>query len=101
MKVADVKLYWLKSPSQDVNRVEIETSIDGNVTKTEVGPEVEEITVVVQARASVQFKVTVFDTEGNQASSEIHSFTLGDLEDPLPATALGHEILGVREVEEE
>lgn len=98
MKVADVKLFWTKSPSQDIAKVTVKTTINGTETVAEVGPEVQEIQVEVAALGSVQFQIDVTDTEGKVASSEIYSFTLGDLENPLPATNLGHEVLGVRDV---
>jgi hypothetical protein len=97
-KVADVKLFWSKSPSQDIAKVTVTTTINGVDTVAEFGPEVEEMQIEVAALGTVQFQIVVTDTEGKVASSEIHSFTLGDLEDPLPATNLGHEILGVRDV---
>jgi hypothetical protein len=71
---------------------------NGTTTKTEHGRDVQEVVVAVSASASVQFKVVVFDTEGLTATSETYSFALGDLEAPLPATNLFHEVLAVRDV---
>lgn len=97
-KVADVRLGWTKSPSADVEKVQIVVTNAGTETTTELGPEVEEFMIVVQASSAVQFKVVTFDSEGNQATSAVYDFTLGDLEDPLPATDLFHEVVGVRDV---
>jgi hypothetical protein len=98
-KVADVKLGWTKSPSSDVDSVEIVVINDGTETTTELGPEVQDFQIVVSASKSVQFSIKTYDSEGNMATSETYSFTLGDLEAPLPATGLFHEVLGVREVD--
>ena|SRR3990167_10586499 len=98
MKVADVKLKWKKSQSADVNKVKITVTNDGTETATELGPEVEDFMVEVLASKSLQFSLTVFDTEGMMSISETYSFTLGDLEAPLPATDLRHEIVGIRDV---
>lgn len=97
-KVADVKLFWTKSVSTDVSKVEVYVTINGTETKTEVGPEVQEIMVEVAAMGVVAFRVVVTDTEGYVASSETFTFTLGDLVPPQPATALGFEVTGVRDV---
>jgi hypothetical protein len=97
-KIAKVKLFWTKSVSQDIAKVTVTTTINGAVTVTEVGPEVQDVTVDVAAMGVVSFLVVVTDTEGKTATSETHSFTLGDLEDPLPVTNLGHEVVGVIDV---
>jgi hypothetical protein len=98
-KVADVKLTWVKSPSLDVAKQKVITTVDGTVTEIELAPVAEELMIVVQANSSVQFRIETFDAEGNVATSETHSFTLGDLEAPLPATDLGHEVVAVRDEE--
>jgi hypothetical protein len=97
-KIADVKLGWIKSPSADVHHAQVVTTINGSETTVEVGPEVEEIQIEVQASSSVQFRVVTFDNEGNQSTSEVYSFSLGDLEAPVPASNLFHQGLAVREV---
>jgi hypothetical protein len=96
-KVADVKLGWTKSPSADVSKVEISVTINGAETKTEIDPAAESFMVVVRAGGVVSFTIATFDSEGNQATSEVYTFTLGDLESPLPATNLFHEVVGVRD----
>lgn len=96
-KVADIKLMWSKSPSSDIDRVNIVVTNNGTETTTELGPEVEDFAIVVQASGAASFKIVTFDTEGKQATSELYSFTLGDLEDPLPATNLTHEVMGIRD----
>jgi hypothetical protein len=98
MKVADVKLSWSKSPSSDVKGVKIVVTKDGVDTVTEGGPEVESLMIVVEASKSVQFKVITLDSEGLTATSDVYSFSLGDLEAPQPATSLMHEVVGIRDV---
>lgn len=98
VKVADVKLSWSKSPSADVSKVQVVLVNDGVTTKTDFGPEVESYQIVVQARKSVQYSVITIDSEGLQATSVLYTFTLGDLENPLPATNLTHEVVGIRDV---
>ena len=96
-KVADVKLMWTKSPSSDVKSVKIVVTNNGSETTTELGPEVEDFQVVVQPMGTVQFKIVTFDSEGLQSTSETYSFSLGDLEAPLPATNLTHQVVGIRD----
>ena len=97
-RVADVKLTWRRSPSLDISRVEVRVNNNGQETTAQVGPEVESYVVEVRARSAVSFTVTVYDAEGGQATSATYSFLLHDLEAPLPATDLSHEVLGVRDV---
>lgn len=97
-KVADIRLSWKKSVSADVNKVEIVVTNDGTETRTELGVEVQEFQIVVAATKSCQFRVDTHDSEGQMTSSEVYSFTLGDLEAPQPATELFHEVLAVRDV---
>ncbi len=98
MKVADVKLSWKKSVSADVGKIDIKVTINGNETSTELGPEVESFMIEVAALGVVSFLIVTHDTEGNQATSEAYTFSLGDLEAPQPATDLFHEIVGIRDV---
>lgn len=96
-KIADVKLSWTKSPSADVVKVQVVTTVNGTETTAEVGPEVESFQIAVAASGSVQFKVVVTDSEGLTSTSAIYSFSLGDLEAPQPATNLSHTVVGVRD----
>lgn len=97
-KVADVKLTWSKSPSADVAKVTVAVTKDGTTTTTDVGPEVESFQIVVEASKSVTFTVVTTDSEGLTGTSDSYTFTIGDLEAPLPATNLFHEVLAIREV---
>jgi hypothetical protein len=97
-KVADVKLSWKKSPSADVKSVKIVVTNDGTETTTDLGAEVEEFMVVVAATKACSFKITTTDNEGLVATSVTYTFVLGDLEAPLPATDLKHEVVAVRDV---
>jgi hypothetical protein len=98
MKVADVKLFWVKSPSADVDHIEVVVTNNGVTTTTVRSADVEDFMIEVQARGSVSFRIDTYDSEGNKTSSETYTFTLGDLEAPLPATGLGHVVTGVRDV---
>jgi hypothetical protein len=99
-KVADVRLTWSKSPSLDITSQVIVLSVDGGQTEIEVDKAIESYTLEVQANQTVTFSISSFDSEGNVAASESHTFQLGDLELPLPATGLFHEVVAVRDVEE-
>ncbi len=101
MKVADVRIGWKKSPSPDIAKVKVMLKVDGTETFAECGPEVEEHIITVKAMSAVQWKVVVKDIDGLTKESQSHDFVLGDLEEPLPATDLFHEILAVREVADE
>lgn len=97
-KVADVKLKWKKSPSSDVAKVEITVTVDGSESTAELGPEIENFMVEVKAGGSCQFQIDTTDSEGLVGTSTTYSFSLGNLEAPLPATELGHEIVAIRDV---
>jgi len=100
-KVADVRLSWKKSvtPLVEIDKVQIIVVMDGNTTVTDLGPPVEEFMIEVHPLQAVQFKISTFDKEGLEATSETYLFTLGDLEAPQPATQLKHEVVAIRDVE--
>jgi len=101
-KEIDVKLTYTRSPSADVTSRKIAVTKNGTTTTYDVGPEVSEFVLQVRANESVQVQTTVFDSEGRQASSEIATFTAGDLTDPLPDTNLFLAPVGdVRDVPDE
>ena len=97
-KVADIRLFWKKSVSADVSKATVIVTNDGTETTTEVGPEVQEITVVVAATKACSFRVITLDSEGLTSTSTTYDFVLGDLEAPQPATDLGHEVMAIRDV---
>lgn len=98
-KVADVKLSWSPSVSAGVLKQVAKVAIDGaEPTTFEVGPEVESVVVEVKASSNVVFWVETTDDENLTSVSEQYTFQIKDLEAPLPATNLFHEILGVRDV---
>lgn len=97
-KVADVKIFWTPSPSTDIEKVLVKTTINGAETISQFGAEVTEMMIVVSAMGSVTISIDVIDKDGLQASSEIHSFVLGDLEGPQPVTDIGHTVVAVRDV---
>lgn len=99
MKIATVKLGWTRSVSPDVTSRQIVITKDGEQTTIDVGAEVSEYVLEVEASKSVTFHTTVFDSEGNSTSMESYSFTLGDLEAPQPDTNPFHEVLSVRDAE--
>ncbi len=98
MKVADVKLNWKKSISADIEKVVLTVTVDGTETVTELGKDVEEFMIVMNANGTCQFSVDTFDSEGLHTTSTVYTFTLGDLEAPQPATDLFHEVVGVRDI---
>lgn len=101
MKVADVKLIWTPSVSDDVESQVVSISIDGaEPTLIEVGPEVQSVMTEVKASQSVVFSVETTDKEGLKTVSELYSFAIGNLEAPQPATFLGHEVVAIRDVED-
>jgi hypothetical protein len=101
MKVADVKLIWTPSVSDDVVKQVVSVSIDGaEPTLIEVGPEVQSVMTEVLASQSVVFSVSTTDAEGFTTVSELYSFAVGNLEAPQPATFLAHEVVAIREVDD-
>jgi hypothetical protein len=100
-KVASVKLKWKRSVSADAVEQTIDIVKDGvSIPSAVIPTEVEEFVIDVPAQSSVQFTVTTKDSEGLVAVSGTYSFSLGDLENPQPATDLGHEILAINEVDD-
>jgi hypothetical protein len=97
MRVADVKLTWRKSPSQDLKSQKMILTIDGTETTSEFGPDVEEVMIVVKPAQTFTFQVVTTDSEGLEATSVSYTFTVGDLETPLPATDLAHVIVAIRD----
>jgi len=75
MKVADVKLKWTRSPNSDVTSRKLNVTINGETNSYDVGPEVSEYMIEVQALGTVQFNTTIFDNEGNEVSSETATFS--------------------------
>lgn len=97
-KVASVLLFWVRSPSIDVESQRVEVVVDGvQQSGAEFGPEVENMTIDVKASQIVTFKVITTDSGGLSTVSTSYTINLGDLEAPLPATGLGHEVMGIRE----
>ena len=96
MKIATVKISWTRSPSADVTSRMIEINKNGEVTALDLPPEVGEYVLDVEAGGAVSVKTTVFDSEGNEATSDTYSFVLGDLTAPVPDSNFSHEILAVR-----
>lgn len=98
-KVADVKLGWTPSVSPGITKQVAKVAIDGaEPTTFEVTPEVQSVTIEVKASSSVVFWVETTDDENLTSVSEQYTFQIKDLEAPLPATNLFHEVVGVRDV---
>lgn len=97
-KVADVKLGWTKSPSSDIASVKLVITKDGADITVSVDAAAESFQIVVEASKTVSFKIITIDKDGLTATSDTYTFTLSDLEAPLPATNLFHEVVAVREV---
>jgi hypothetical protein len=100
-KVADVKLGWSPSVSADVVSQVVHFTVDGNPREVTLTREVAELMIEVKASTGVQFFVTSLDSEGQESSSEVYTFVLGDLEPPIPATGLFHEVVAVRDLDGE
>lgn len=94
---ASIRLFWTRSASADIASRKITITKNGETTVLEVGPEVNEYVLDVDASSSVVFLTEVTDSEGRTATSEAYSFTVGDLVPPQPDTGLGHEVLAVSE----
>ncbi len=92
---ATVRLGWVRSVSADVTSRKVIITKNGEQTTIDVGPEVSEYVLEVEASSSVQFQTIVTDSEGKEATSETYSFVLGDLVPPQPDTGLFHEVLGL------
>jgi hypothetical protein len=97
MKFATLRLHWVKSPSMDIDRVELRVNVNGSETITTLSGDTEEFTTEVSANSVISFDLKVFDTEGKEATSQTFTKGIGDLEDPLPPTDLGIDILAVRD----
>jgi hypothetical protein len=95
-KVAQVRLGWTRSPS-DVTSQTIELNVNGVVKTIDVGPNVDsyQLEETLPAKSVVSFKIDTKDDDDKIVSSEVYNFKLGDLEDPLPATNLFHEVVAV------
>lgn len=86
-------LGWTPSISSDIVEQQVKIVIDGAEQTVSYGRDVEEHTIDVAANSSVLFSVDSLDAEGNVASSVSHSFSVGDLVDPQPATDLFHRMV--------
>ncbi len=101
MKLATIKMGWTKSASTDVDHIEVVVNKDGTETTTQYSAEIESVLVEFQASTSGWFKVLTYDADGLVTASDTYTFTVSDLEAPLPATGLFHQIVSVREVADE
>lgn len=99
MKVADVRLYWTPSLSSDIAKQVVNVTIGDSISTFDLLPGAVEHRIEVTSNSSFSFSVDSIDVEGNRIASVTYSSNVGDLEVPLPATDLGSEIMGVREVE--
>ena len=79
-------LGWTPSISNDIVEQRVNIVTDGASQTVSYGRDVEEHTIDVAANSSVLFTVDSIDAEGNVATSVSHSFSVGDLVDPQPAT---------------
>lgn len=98
-KVADMILNWTMSPSTDIATQKLHVTIN-----SEVKPPIElpawhqqYIYTSIPANSSFAWRIESIDTEGKSVFSQSDSFTLGDLEDPFPATNLNHVLQAVRD----
>lgn len=96
-KVADVKLTWIRSPSSDAKSARVVVKAGDAESHFDLRPDVQQLMVIVKPSTTVTYSVVTFDDDGLAASSEGHTFVVGDLELPLPATGLDHQIISIRE----
>ena len=90
-----VRLFWTRSPSTDVTARRITVTKGSESAQFDLGPEVSEYLIEVEAFTFVTFKTEVMDAAGNKATSDTYTFTSPDMEAPLSDTNLGHEIVGI------
>lgn len=100
MKVADIRLGWKKSVSIGVLSQLLTLTVDGVTTTAALDANIEEFMIVVSASKSVQFKVDTTDIDGT-TSSLVYDFLVSDLELPLPATDLFHQVVAIRDIPDE
>lgn len=96
-KIATVRVFWNRSVSPDIVKLEVEVNNGGVVTTTTTGPETEELIVKVRAQTTCTVVVKATDLDGKVAVSEVYARTLGDLVDPQPVTGLGSEIISIED----
>jgi len=101
VKQATIRFYWSRSASGDVTAQRLEVTKDGVKSVFDLPAELEEFVTEVNAKASVLFRVTAIDGDGNEGPSDTFDFTLSDLTAPLPLTNLGFEVLAINDLPDE
>lgn len=98
MLVADVLFTWKKSPSADVSKVIAVLNVEGIETQTEIAdPSMESWQTTIGTEKSGTFRVDTYDGAGNVAVSQVLTWSVPDLEAPLPATNLSYSIVGTHD----
>lgn len=88
MKNAKVTLSWVKSVSSDVVNQVVVVAVNGvDIFLANLAPDVQSVEIGTFAQGSVLTGThTVADGSGNTAVANLPSFTVPDLESPVPAT---------------
>jgi len=95
MKSCDVLFEWDRSVSTEIDRVEVSITVDGVTTKTTYPEEVQSFQMRIFAGSGGSFQVITYSPDGIPVMSEVHTFSIGTLELPQPATNLRHKIINV------
>jgi hypothetical protein len=104
MKAAQVRIGWTKSPSQNITRTVVEYQLDGGpVVKLEQSNDIEEFVVEMRANSTISVVITTYKLVGDdeQSASASWSFTVGDLELPLPVSGFYADVLSTYDLPEE
>jgi hypothetical protein len=94
-KSANIRIFWKKSVSADVQKVNAKITVAGTTQELEFGPEVQEAMVKVAASSSVHVEWVCTDSEGLQSVATMLDFSIGDLVNPQPVTDPGFEIVSI------
>jgi len=95
--LADVRVYWLPSVSEDVVELDLHVQTgDQVVVSTVLSSEATEY-VVLGLKEKTNYVVTVTVSDGTTDVSTSLDVNLGDLSAPLPVTGLGFDIVRVYE----
>lgn len=99
MKNADVTLSWVKSVSTDVVNQHLDVVVNGVSTGgVNLAPDIESLRVGIFAAGTVLTGThTVADAAGNTAVVNLPSFTVPDLDNPMPATGFNWSYVVVEE----
>jgi len=99
MLIGKFRLFWSKSVTPNIVSVTVDSVVNGVTAHAVVSPDVEEYVVDIAANSNAAFTVTSTNADGLSSVSAVHSFVVDSLENPQPATGLGHSLLSVIDTE--